>query len=131
MADIISWVATAATIIAASMTASNLGARITGYGFIVFLVGSIAWLTTGVMTNQPALMWTNVVLTALNIFGIWRWLGREARVEEGARRPPRRAATRLAKRCFPSPCSARRWSTGKAGSSVRRSTPWRAAAADA
>ncbi|GAA4719236.1 hypothetical protein GCM10023325_15150 [Sphingomonas lutea] len=65
------------------MTASNLGARITGYGFIVFLVGSIAWLTTGVMTNQPALMWTNVVLTALNIFGIWRWLGREARVEEG------------------------------------------------
>ena len=85
MADTISWVATVATIIAASMTAANLGSRITGYGFCVFLVGSLAWLAAGVMTGQPALTWTNVVLTVLNIFGIWRWLGRQAKVEEGAR----------------------------------------------
>jgi len=85
MADNISWVATIATIIAASMTASNLGSRVTGYGFAVFLVGSLAWLATGLLTDQPALMWTNGVLTLLNIFGIWRWLGRQARVEEGAK----------------------------------------------
>lgn len=84
MADTISWVATIATIIAASMTASNLGARITGYGFCVFLVGSLSWLATGLLTQQPALVWTNVVLTVLNIFGIWRWLGRQARIEDGA-----------------------------------------------
>ena len=83
MADIISWVATAATIIAACMTASNLGARITGYGFAVFTIGSLCWLATGLLTDQPALMWTNIVLTGLNLFGIWRWLGRQARVEEG------------------------------------------------
>jgi membrane protein implicated in regulation of membrane protease activity len=85
LADSISWAATIATIIAASMTAANLGSRITGYGFAVFLVGSLAWLATGLMTDQPALVWTNAVLTILNIFGIWRWLGRQARVEEGAR----------------------------------------------
>jgi hypothetical protein len=85
MAETISWFATAATIIAASMTASNLGSRITGYGFAVFLVGSVSWLATGLLTGQPALIWTNAVLTVLNIFGIWRWLGRQARVEEGAR----------------------------------------------
>jgi hypothetical protein len=85
MADTISWVATIATVIAASMTAANLGSRITGYGFCVFLVGSIAWLATGLVTHQPALTWTNVVLTLLNLFGIWRWLGRQAKVEEGAR----------------------------------------------
>lgn len=85
MADTISWFATAATILAATMTASNLGSRITGFGFIVFTVGSLAWLATGVLTDQPALIWTNVVLTALNLFGVWRWLGRQARVEEGAR----------------------------------------------
>lgn len=85
MAETISWVATVATIIAASMTAANLGSRITGYGFCVFLFGSLSWLATGVMTGQPALTWTNVVLTILNIFGIWRWLGRQAKVEEGAR----------------------------------------------
>jgi hypothetical protein len=86
MTDTISWVATAATVVAAFMTASNLGSRITGYGFCVFLVGSLAWLATGLLTGQPALTWTNVVLTGLNIFGIWRWLGRQARVEEGAHR---------------------------------------------
>src|SRR4051795_3211183 len=85
MPDTISWVATIATIFAASMTAANLGSRITGYGFCVFLVGSLAWLATGVITGQPALTWTNVVLTVLNLFGIWRWLGRQTKVEEGAR----------------------------------------------
>ena len=85
MADIVSWLATGATIMGALMTASNLGSRITGYGFCIFLVGSLSWLATGMLTQQPALIWTNIVLTALNIFGIWRWLGRQARVEEGGR----------------------------------------------
>ena len=84
MADTISWVATIATIIAASLTAANLGSRITGYGFCVFLVGSLCWIANGFMSAQPALTWTNIVLTVLNIFGIWRWLGRQAKVEEGA-----------------------------------------------
>jgi hypothetical protein len=85
MAEYVSWGATAATILAALMTASNLGTRITGYGFCVFLVGSLSWLSAGVLTHQPALVWTNSVLTALNIFGIWRWLGRQVRVEKGGK----------------------------------------------
>ena len=84
MADWISWFATAATVTAALITASNLGARITGYGFIVFLFGSVAWLAVGIMTGQPALLWTNAILTGLNMFGIWRWLGRQTQMEEGA-----------------------------------------------
>lgn len=85
MNAIIPWIATVATIIAAFMTASNLGSKITGYGFAVFLIGSLAWLATGVLTHQPALVWTNIILTLLNAFGIWRWLGRQRKVEEGAR----------------------------------------------
>ena len=84
MLDTISWIATIATVLAASLTASNLGARITGYGFVIFTVGSIAWLTLGTMSGQPALVWTNAVLTLLNLFGIWRWLGRQAKVEAGS-----------------------------------------------
>ena len=67
------------------MTAANLGARVTGYGFAVFLIGSLSWLATGFLTDQLALAWTNVVLTVLNVFGVWRWLGRQASVEEGGR----------------------------------------------
>jgi hypothetical protein len=85
MTDWLSWFATAATIGGALLTASNLGARVTGTGFIVFLFGSLSWLGVGLLTGQQALMWTNVVLTFLNIFGIWRWLGRQAAVESGAR----------------------------------------------
>ena len=85
MIESIPWVATAATVIAALMTASNLGPRITGAGFGVFLIGSLAWLADGVINGQSALIWTNAILTVLNIFGIWRWLGREAGVEKGAR----------------------------------------------
>jgi hypothetical protein len=80
----LSWLATIATITAASITASNLGSRITGYGFIVFTIGSIAWFGLGLLTGQPPLMWTNAVLTFLNLFGIWRWLGRQAKIEDGS-----------------------------------------------
>ena len=83
MESIATWVAPVATTIAALMTASNLGSRITGYGFIVFTVGSLAWLTLGITTGQANLLWQNVILTALNLFGIWRWLGRQAKIEDG------------------------------------------------
>jgi hypothetical protein len=86
METVASWVATIATIAAACMTASNLGSRITGYGFIVFTLGSIAWFALGLLSGQPALVWTNIVMTALNIFGVWRWLGRQSKVELGAER---------------------------------------------
>ena len=84
MEQIASIAAPVCTTIAALIVASNFGARITGYGFIVFTIGSVAWALLGLMTDQPSLLWQNVVLTALNLFGIWRWLGRQARIEEGA-----------------------------------------------
>ncbi len=86
MEQIASWVATIATILAACLTASNLGSRITGYGFIIFTIGSIAWFALGLLTGEPALVWTNIAMTLLNLFGVWRWLGRQASVEQGAER---------------------------------------------
>lgn len=84
MEQIASIVAPVATTIAAFVVAANLGARITGYGFIVFAIGSVAWAVLGHATGQPSLLWQNVLLTALNLFGIWRWLGRQSRFEDGA-----------------------------------------------
>lgn len=84
MEQIASILAPVATTIAAFIVAANLGSRITGYGFIIFTVGSVSWTALGYTTDQPNLLWQNVLLTALNIFGIWRWLGWQARIEEGA-----------------------------------------------
>lgn len=83
MEQIATWLAPIATTIAALMTAANLGSRITGWGFVVFTVGSIGWLALGITTGQSNLIWQNIILTLLNLFGIWRWLGRQAKLEEG------------------------------------------------
>ena len=101
MESIASWVAPIATTIAALMTASNLGSRITGYGFIVFTVGSLAWLTLGITTGQANLLWQNIVLTGLNLFGIWRWLGRQARIEDGGSAAQADSADRASETLFP------------------------------
>jgi Flp pilus assembly protein TadB len=77
-------VAPVATTIAAIMVAANLGSRITGFGFIVFSVGSIAWMAVGVALGQQGLIWQNVALLGINLFGVWRWLGLRARYDKGA-----------------------------------------------
>jgi sporulation protein YlmC with PRC-barrel domain len=84
MSEIAGWVAPIATAIAAIMTAANLGARVTGWGFVVFAVGSLAWITVAATTGQTNLLLTNGFLTLVNIVGIWRWLGRQATYEKGA-----------------------------------------------
>jgi hypothetical protein len=80
--DIAGWVAPAATAVAALMTAANLGARVTGWGFVVFTIGSIGWSIVGVTSGQHNLLATNAFLTLVNMLGIWRWLGRQARYED-------------------------------------------------
>ena len=101
MESLATWVAPIATTIAALMTASNLGSRITGYGFVVFTIGSLAWLTLGITTGQANLLWQNVILTALNLFGIWRWLGRQARIEEGGAAAQEQSADLPGETLFP------------------------------
>jgi len=101
MEDILTWAAPAATIVAALMTASNLGAKITGAGFIVFTIGSLAWIGLGVASGNPALLWQNVVLTALNLFGIWRWLGRQAKFEDGGQHAAQSSEARQVENLFP------------------------------
>ncbi len=49
MNDMLSWFATAATICGVLLTASNLGTRITGTGFIVLLFGSLSWIGVSLM----------------------------------------------------------------------------------
>jgi hypothetical protein len=91
MEDVAGWVALAATCVAALMTASNLGARVTGWGFVVFTVGSICWSILGMITGQQQLLLSNIFLTAVNLLGIWRWLGRQARFGDGSRRAMKRS----------------------------------------
>ena len=84
MEHIANWTATVLTIIAALMTAANLGARVTGWGFVMFALGSVAWITADLVGGdpEPSLLVTHCVLLLVNLFGVWRWLGREKRYED-------------------------------------------------
>lgn len=77
------WIAPAATMIAAMMTAANVNARVTGWGFVVFLVGSVGWTLVGLTSGQANLVASNGFLTLVNCIGIWRWLGRQRAYEDG------------------------------------------------
>lgn len=79
--------------VAAMMTAANLGARITGWGFVVFTIGSVCWSLVGLSSGQTNLVATNAFLTLVNLVGIWRWLGRQRVYEDGGK-----AATEASRR---------------------------------
>ncbi|HWM29194.1 MAG TPA: PRC-barrel domain-containing protein [Woeseiaceae bacterium] len=86
MENIANWTATVLTIVAALMTAANLGARVTGWGFAMFALGSVAWIAadlSGAKVN-PSLLVTHSVLLLVNLFGVWRWLGRQTRYEDSS-----------------------------------------------
>ena len=85
MNELAGWIAPVATIVAAMMTAANLGARMTGWGFVVFTLGSLCWISVGLATGQTNLIIANGTLTLVNLAGIWRWLGRQRTHEIGGK----------------------------------------------
>ena len=100
MLDAAGWIAPAATMIAAIMTAANLGARVTGWGFAVFAVGAVAWIAVGVQTGQHNLLWSNAFLLLVDIIGVWRWLGLRARYDSAAKAATQRSAAASAPTLF-------------------------------
>jgi hypothetical protein len=82
MLELAGWVAPAATMIAAIMTAANLGSRVTGWGFAVFCVGAVSWIIVGAGTGQQNLLLSNAFLLLVDVVGVWRWLGRKARYDD-------------------------------------------------
>ena len=118
METILIWVAPVATIVAALMTASNLGSRITGAGFAVFTIGSLAWLALGMIGDEPALLWMNAVLTVLNLFGIWRWLGRQAKFEDGGQHAAAASEGKPSETLFPLSLTAKATVSGRGGAEL-------------
>lgn len=68
------WIAAAATIVAAAMVAGDFGRRVTGFGFVVFVVASIAWIVTSAINGAMPLVASNAILLAINLWGVWQYL---------------------------------------------------------
>lgn len=68
----IEWVGCIGGVLGAFFVASN--STISGYGFIPFLIGAIAYMWVAVEAMNPRLFLLNVVFACANITGIVRWL---------------------------------------------------------
>lgn len=101
MNGVMGWIAAGATALAAVMTAANLGARTTGWGFVIFTLGSIAWVLFGWFHGQWHLVFTNGFLAVVNLVGVWRWLGRQSTYEAGGRRAARASRRSASPTLFP------------------------------
>ena len=71
------WFASGSGMIAAGMISLDLGRKVTGWGFVLFLASSVAWIAGSVLTNDFALGTQNVVLFGINVFGVYRYLIRK------------------------------------------------------
>jgi len=76
--ETVGWIATGLTIVAATLVAADLGRRITGWAFVVFTLGSAAWIVSAHLDGDAPLGLTNIILAGINAFGVWRWLVRKA-----------------------------------------------------
>jgi D-alanyl-lipoteichoic acid acyltransferase DltB (MBOAT superfamily) len=80
--DFIQWAATLTGIAAATLVAAHISTRITGIAFIIFTVSSVLWVAFSFAENENGLLLQNVVLTAINLIGIYRYLLRDQRPSE-------------------------------------------------
>ena len=61
--------------LAALVVSLNLGRRITGWAFVLFVTSSIALVLWGFLAeDSEGIGWQNVALLAINAVGVWRYL---------------------------------------------------------
>ena len=81
MADLLitslKWAASGSGMAAAAMVSLDLGRKVTGYGFILFIFSSICWISGALLTKDAALATQNAVLFGINLLGVYRYLIRK------------------------------------------------------
>jgi hypothetical protein len=77
LTEALKWAASISGIAAAFMVSLDLGRRVTGWGFVVFVGSTLAWMSGAALTGDWALGTQNVVLFGIDVFGVYRYLWRK------------------------------------------------------
>ena len=91
------WIAAIGTVIAATMLASDLGRRVSGFGFVLFCAVAVTWIVAGLTSDALPIVAMNGVLLLINAWGVWQFLLNPRkkkvieRVEQAAERIEREA----------------------------------------
>ena len=71
------WAASGSGMIAAAMVSLDLGRKVTGYGFVLFIFSSLCWISGALLTKDAAIATQNAVLFGINLLGVYRYLIRK------------------------------------------------------
>ena len=70
----IEWFGAIGSILSAGLIAADLGRRVTGWAFVLFVIVSIAWIVAGLTSASMPLVIQNGILLAVNAWGVWQYL---------------------------------------------------------
>ncbi len=48
--------------------------RLSGYGFVLFLLSNIAWIAFGFLTQATGIIVMQIGFTLTSLVGVWQWL---------------------------------------------------------
>ena len=83
--NVLQWYGAAAGAIAALIVSLDLGRRPTGWAFVIFVTSSLALIGWGFINDEgEGIGAQNVVLLAINLIGVYRYLIRKKPVHEAA-----------------------------------------------
>ena len=68
------WFGAIGAIIAAGLIAADLGRKVTGWAFVLFVAVSLAWIASGLVHGTWSLVAQNGLLLAVNGWGVWQFL---------------------------------------------------------
>jgi hypothetical protein len=73
--DILQYYGAGAALLAAFLVSLNLGVRLTGWAFVIFVTSSIALIAWGFLNDEgEGIGWQNIGLLAINAVGVYRYL---------------------------------------------------------
>ena len=73
LTSILEWAGCASGLVGACMLALNH--RLSGWGFVAFLVSNALWIAFGLLTKAPGLVAMQIGFTATSLLGIRNWFG--------------------------------------------------------
>lgn len=68
------WFGAIGTIVAAGLIASDLGRRITGWAFVLFVFVALSWILAGLVAGNMPIAIQNAVMFFVNAWGVWQYL---------------------------------------------------------
>lgn len=76
---VLQWYGAGAGVIAAAMVSMDLGRRLTGMAFVIFVTSSVALIAWGFLNDEATGIGVqNIILLLINCLGVHRYLVREA-----------------------------------------------------